>query len=47
LVRGVNRYRRRHHALENAVAAGVDVFWRGVALEPARALGRNGEKRRR
>ncbi len=47
MVRGVNRYRRRHDALEDAVAAIVQVFWRGVALEPARRPGHNGGKRRR
>jgi AcrR family transcriptional regulator len=47
MVRGVNRYRRRHDALEDVVAAIVAVFWRGVAAEPARTLGRNGGKRRR
>jgi len=47
MVRGVNRYRRRADALDDAVAAIVDVFWRGVARAPARTLGRNGRKRRR
>jgi AcrR family transcriptional regulator len=47
MVRGVNRYRSRHDTLEDVVRAIVEVFWRGVALEPARTPGRNGGKRRR
>jgi hypothetical protein len=47
MVRGVNRYRSRHDALEDVVRAIVEVFWHGVTLEPARTPGRNGGKRRR
>jgi TetR/AcrR family fatty acid metabolism transcriptional regulator len=47
MVRGVNRYRSRHDTLEDLVAAIVDVFWRGAAVEPARMPGQNGRKRRR
>jgi len=46
MVRAVNRYRSPHDALQDLVAAVVDVFWHGVAAEPARLPGDNGRKRR-
>ncbi len=45
MVRGVNRYRSKHDALDDLVAAVVDVFWRGVAVAPGRVSG-NGANRR-
>ncbi len=45
MVRGVNRYRSKHDALDDLVAAVVDVFWRGVAVGPGRVSG-NGANRR-
>src|SRR5512139_1573205 len=44
MVRGVNRYRNRHDTLEDVVNAIVDVFWRGAAATPARALGQEGAR---
>jgi TetR/AcrR family transcriptional repressor of mexJK operon len=46
MLRGVNRYRSRHDALEDLVAAVVEVFWHGAGVEPARMRGENGGKRR-
>ncbi len=45
MVRGVNRYRSKHDALDDLVAAVVDVFWRGVAVGSGRVPG-NGANRR-
>lgn len=45
MLRGVNRYRTRHDALDDLVAAVVDVFLRGMATPAGRRCAGNGRKR--